>query len=274
MTAIKTIVCHVDGGMRDGAVLRMAGKLAQRFDARLEAVFANVPPYIPASMDGILTPQIIEAQQAIYRERAKGARSTVDAAAAEFKINATLVVLEGRPVESMLVRGRFADLAVVAQPSPDEADAATDYDLPADLIMSLGRPVLLVPYAGTFSDVGRRALIAWAGTRESARAVADALPLLAGGTADVLLVNPKGETAPIEAEIVAWLGRHGVTAKAHVAHTKEIDVSDVILSSASDLSADLIVMGGYGRSRLRELILGGTTHDILKHMTVPVVMSH
>jgi nucleotide-binding universal stress UspA family protein len=274
MPGIKHIVAHVEGGPHDSAVLKMSAALAGRFGAGLEAVFANVPPFIPASIDGILTPQIIEAQQAIYRERAKAAKALVD----------TVKLAQGKPVwteveglaaDAVIARARYADLAVLAQPAPEESDAATDYDSPAEIVMSLGRPVLMVPYAGTFADTGKRVLAAWSGTRESARALADALPFLAGASeVTVLTVNPEGDAGSMEADLKRWLTAHGVKGKTRVAHTKDIEVGDVLLSAAADLSADLIVMGAYGRSRLRELVLGGATHSIFRHMTAPVLMSH
>jgi nucleotide-binding universal stress UspA family protein len=274
MTGIKHIVAHVEGGAHDKAVLTLAGTLAGRFGAALEAVFANVPPYLPASLDGMLTPQIIEAQQAIYRERAESAKAHF-AALALAQGKASWTEFDALPAAAVIARGRYADLAVLGQPSPDETDAATDYDSPAEIVMGLGRPVLMVPYAGTFADAGKRVLVAWSGTRESARALTDSLPFLAGAAeVNVLTVNPTEGAPPMEADIKRWLGEHGIKAKTSVAHTKDIEVGDVLLSAAADMSADLIVMGAYGRSRLRELILGGATHEIFRHMTAPVLMSH
>lgn len=275
MGAITRIAVHVDGGSRDAAVLNLAATLAQRFGAEVEAVFARIPPFIPASVDGIMTPQIVEAQQAIHAQRAERAHRAVDAVAAAGTIKPIWSAVDGPAVTVLLGRARFADLAVIGQPSPEEADAVTDYDLPAELVMALGRPVLVVPYAGQFADVGKRVLVARSGTRESRRAASDALPLLDGKSeVTVLMVNPKDATESNEAEMKAWYARHGIAAKIRSVQSKDLEVGDVLLSAVSDLSADLIVMGAYGRSRLREFILGGATHRILKNMTVPVLMSH
>jgi nucleotide-binding universal stress UspA family protein len=274
MTGIKHIVAHLEGGAHDAAVLKLSATLATRFGAALEGVFVNVPPFIPASIDGMLTPQIIEAQQNIYKQRAEAAKKAL-ANIALPQGKATWTMVEGMTADAVLLRARYADLTVVAQPAPEETDAATDYDSPAEIVMGAGRPVLMVPYAGNFPDVGKRVLAAWSGTRESARALADALPFLAASSdVTVLTVNPHGDAAAMEADVKRWLGQHGVTAKTRVAHTQDIEVGDVLLSAAADLSADLIVMGAYGRSRLRELILGGATHSIFRHMTAPVLMSH
>lgn len=274
MTGIKHIVAHVDGGAHDQSVLRLAAALAGRFGAALEAVFANVPPFVPASIDGMLTPAIIEAQQKIYRERADRAKAAV-AAVALPQGKPAWTERDGMPADAVIARGRYADLVVMAQPAPEETDVATDYDSPAAVVMALGRPLLMVPYAGTFADAGKRVLMAWSGTRESARAAADALPFLAGAAeVRVLNVNPATNAAPVEADMKRWLAEHGVNAVTNVVHSDDLEVGDVLLSAAADMSADLIVMGAYGRSRLRELILGGATHAILKHMTAPVLMSH
>ncbi len=274
MPGIKHIVAHLEGGAHDAAVLKLSGTLAGRFGAALEAVFVSVPPFIPASIDGMLTPQIIEAQQNIYKQRADAAKKALaNVALPQGKAHWTM--LEGMVGDAVLSRARYADLTILAQPAPEESDAATDYDSPAEIVMGAGRPVLMVPYAGSFPDVGKRVLAAWSGTRESARALADALPFLTtAGEVTVLTVNPRGDAAAMEADVKRWLGEHGVTAKTRVAHTQDIEVGDVLLSAAADLSADLIVMGAYGRSRLRELILGGATHSIFRHMTAPVLMSH
>jgi nucleotide-binding universal stress UspA family protein len=274
MTGIKQIVAHVEGGPHDAAVLRLSSTLATRFGAGLEAVFANVPPYVPASIDGILTPQIIETQQAIYRKRAEAAKAALGALSFP-EVKRKLTIIDGLAASAVIQRGRYADLTVVAQPAPEESDAVTDYDLPAEIVMALGRPVLIVPYAGTFADCGKRVLVGCSDRRESARALTDALPFLVTASEVTLLtVNPADATGPMESALKAWLAAHGIKGTTRIAHTKEIEVGDVLLSSAADLSADLIVMGAYGRSRLRELILGGATHNILKHMTVPVLMSH
>jgi nucleotide-binding universal stress UspA family protein len=275
MSAIKRIAVHVDGGSRDGAVLRLALGLAARHGAEAEAIFARIPPFIPASVDGILTPQIVEAQQSIYVQRAEAARKSLADVSQGAKVQPIWTSAEGAALEVMISRARFADLAVIGQPSPDESDAVTDFDLPAELVMELGRPVLVVPNKGEFTDVGKRVLVARAGTRESRRAATDGLALLEPGSKlTVLMVNPKPANAANEADMKAWYARHGLDVEIRVVRSHEKEVGDVLRAIAAEIGADLIVMGAYGRSRLRELILGGATHSMLKNMPVPVLMSH
>lgn len=275
MSAIKRIAVHVDGGSRDGPVLRLALALAARHGAELEAVFARIPPFIPASVDGILTPQIVEAQQSIYVQRAENAKKAIAEASKGAGVQPQLTVRDGPALEVMIQRARFADLAVIGQPAPEESDAVTDFDLPAELVMELGRPVLIVPNKGDYAGVGKRVIVARAGTRESRRAATDGLALLDPASAvTVLMVNPKNGTATNEADMKAWYARHGVNVDVRVVRSTEKEVGAVLRATAAELSADLVVMGAYGRSRLRELILGGATHSMLKHTTVPVLMSH
>ena len=145
--------------------------------------------------------------------------------------------------------------------------------------MGAARPVLVVPYAGAFDSVGKRVLVAWDGSREAVRAVNDALPLL--GEAEAVTVISIG---PRETElerrrtslerIVGHLQRHAILARLEESVQGGIAVSDVLLSRAADLAADLIVAGLYHHSQLREALIGGVSRDLLDHMTVPVLMSH
>jgi nucleotide-binding universal stress UspA family protein len=148
-----------------------------------------------------------------------------------------------------------------------------------NVMLASGRPVLAIPYAGQFEQIGERVLVAWNASREATRAVNDALPLLMGAKAvTILAVNPKhgieGHGDVPAADIALHLARHGV--KAEAAHTiaKDISEGDALLSYAADLGADLIVAGGYGHSRAREMVFGGATRTLLQEMTVPMLLSH
>ena len=173
-------------------------------------------------------------------------------------------------------RAQAADLVVLGQRVPDHS---TGLDAPEDVILGCSRPVLVVPYAGRRLDrIGENVLVAWNGSRESGRAVQDALPLLTmSGAVTVLLVDPE-EDADMELaeDLVLHLGRHGLHARTQVIRHElsTIAVSDTLLAQVAELDADLLVMGAYGHSRLREMILGGVTRDILKNMNVPVLMAH
>ena len=180
------------------------------------------------------------------------------------------------------LHGRYADLTVIGQRNPESGGAVGGSPTALESLMfETGRPVLAVPYAGRFDAVGRRIMVAWSATRESARAVADALPLLKQADSVVTFaVNPRrgreeGTHGDIPgADIAVHLARHDVKVEAQHTVTEDVSIGDMLLSRAADESVDLIVMGAYGHSRMRELVLGGVTRHLLAHMTVPVLLAH
>lgn len=169
------------------------------------------------------------------------------------------------------------DLVIFGQSSADYPVAAGFG--PDDILTACGRPVLVVPYAGAFPAVGKRALIAWDGTREAVRAVHDALPLLEGAEA-VTVITVASDEAGFETwrahfeRLVRHLGNHGLSAQLEETMRGDLSISDLLLSRAADFGADLIVAGAYHHSPTREAWLGGVSRDLLQRMTVPVLMSH
>jgi nucleotide-binding universal stress UspA family protein len=177
-------------------------------------------------------------------------------------------------------RGRVNDLLVLTQcdPRADEGHAFSNSQIESTILAS-ARPVLLLPYANAVNTLGTQVLIAWDDSHAAARAIADALPLLRRAqSVQVILFNglsreDEGGLSNDLASVSEWLARHGVSARTQV-ETTTIKVSEALLSRAADQGVDLIVMGAFGRARWRERILGGTTRDLLRSMTVPVLMSH
>ena len=171
-----------------------------------------------------------------------------------------------------------ADLAILGQYPGDDSDGVT-WLRPDHVITASGRPVLVIPYAGTFARVGTRVLVAWDGTREANRALHDALPLIHHAEAvTVLYVGTQDSDLDRERprleRVIRHLQRHGVKAQPEESPRGDISISDVLVSRAADLGADMIVAGAYHHSPLRETLLGGVSRDLLDHMTVPVLMSH
>lgn len=176
------------------------------------------------------------------------------------------------------LQARYSDLVVIGQTNNDEPSPSVLPDFPEYIIMNSGRPVLIIPYTGDFTSVAKRPLISWDASRESTRAVTDAIPLLKRAElVQVAIFNPKstpdahGEQPG--ADIALYLARHGIKVEVSV-HKTSTDIGNAVLSLAHDLDSDLLVMGGYGHSRFREMIMGGVTRTILKSMTIPVLMSH
>jgi nucleotide-binding universal stress UspA family protein len=170
---------------------------------------------------------------------------------------------------------RRFDLSIVGQAEPDQA--ALDGLIVEAALFDSGRPMLVVPYIQRNGLRLDRVLLCWDGSRSAARAAADALPFLRRAKV-VEVVTVASEPAKSDempgADIAQHLARHGVTVELKRIVTAETDVASTILSHAADSSADFLVMGGYGHSRLREFILGGVTREILASMTIPVLMSH
>lgn len=169
--------------------------------------------------------------------------------------------------------GHF-DLMVVEQADPDTMAGGNGYA--EAVLLGSGRPILMVPYIQRERAVLGKVLVAWDGGRAAARALGDAMPLLRkAGKVELITVQPAGGTAPDLPgfNIARHLSRHGINVELQKLVTT-MDVANTILSHASDSGADLLVMGGYGHSRLREIVLGGTTRTILKSMTLPVFLSH
>ncbi|HJU20232.1 MAG TPA: universal stress protein [Stellaceae bacterium] len=173
---------------------------------------------------------------------------------------------------------KAVDLAILGQIAGAD-EAGTARFRPEEVLQAAGRPVLVVPYAGRFATLGRRALIAWDGTREATRALNDALPLLGGAEAVTLLhvAAREAESDPMRPALeraLRHLQHHGIRAQAVTTLKGDLAVSDVLLSRAADLAADLIVAGLYHHSPMREAVFGGVSRELLAHMTVPVLMSH
>ena len=176
---------------------------------------------------------------------------------------------------ALIELAKSVDLTIVGQRAT--SNGASRFR-PEDIVVAVGRPVLIVPYAGDFETVGKRILIAWDGTPEANRALHDALLLFPDPEATVVFVGSRErdlvQHRPALDRVVHHLHHHGIAAKAQEALRGDLAVSDVLLSRAADLAADLIVSGGYHHSPLREALLGGVSRELLEHMTVPVLMSH
>jgi nucleotide-binding universal stress UspA family protein len=179
---------------------------------------------------------------------------------------------------ALIELAKSVDLTIAGQRPPNSQSNGASRFRPEDIVVAAGRPVLIVPYAGAFETVGKRILIAWDGTREATRALHDALPLFTDPEATVVFVGSHErdleQQRPALDRVVHHLQHHGVAARPEETLRGGLAVSDILLSRAADLGADLIVSGGYHHSQLREALLGGVSRELLEHMTVPVLMSH
>ncbi len=284
--ALKDILVHLDNGARSGVRLDVAAALARRHGAHLTGLgvidlpsvdffygsampFAGTgPEEVVERMRSDATAAVLPVEQ-MFHERLHAAG-----------LEGEWRLVEGHLPAVVALHARYADLTVLGQANRYAPQENVGIDaMVANTIMTSGRPVLGVPFAGSFPTVGNRILVAWNATKEAARAVNDALPLLAEASlVTVVAVNPKhgiaGHGDVPAADIVLHLARHGVRAEA--AHTVANDIADgeALLSYAADIGADLVVAGAYGHSRAREMVFGGVTQTLLSEMTVPVLLSH
>jgi nucleotide-binding universal stress UspA family protein len=286
--ALKDVLVLTDARRNIETRLRLAAELARRDEGHLAGLY--VLPPMPLFGDGMSFTggeaelATLQVQQSKMRDGALAEAARLETAfrtaADSVGVAAEWRVVEGPLTATAVFHARHADITVVGQIDPDNSRLGATQLLESMLLAS-GRPVLFVPYAGRFTTLGRNVLLAWNATPESARAANDALPILkTAERVTVLWVNPDhgisqaGGEPPPTADIALHLARHGVKAEASFTVSDEVDVGNTILSRAADFGSDLIVMGGYGHSRMREFILGGATRTILQHMTVPVLMSH
>lgn len=185
-------------------------------------------------------------------------------------------LIDGPDPTEIVTLAKAVDLAILGQYA--RGANGTGFH-PDDIATACGRPLLIVPYIGGFNSVGENVLIAWDGTREATRALNDALPLIAAAKSATVITIVAQERQVEHAHgelqrVVAHLEHHGVQARAEETLRGGMAVCDLLLSRAADLGADMIVAGAYHHSPLREALIGGVSRDLLRHMTVPVLMSH
>ena len=276
----RSFLVQVDDNDRSARRIGVAARLARMHDAELHGLYVTPTREMTPFTSAILPESVVENRLRETGEAQAHAEKRFRAGAAAEQLTAvTWSAPAGPPLEAAVLNLRHVDIGVAGQPLPEDPDAGFASDVLYGMLMQAGRPLLIVPHYGDFPVVGRNVLIAWKETRESARAVSDALPFLKRADKVVVMpVSSPGDSysgdARSGAGIAAYLARHGVTTGVRAEVADDIDVGNLLLSRASDLAADLIVMGGYSRARLAERMAGGVTRLILQSMTVPVLMSH
>jgi len=274
---IKDLIVNLTEGARD-----VAGpygiSIADAFGAHAAGIAFSYDPVIPATVMGGVPASLIEEQRAENEKAARDATAKFEDAAKRAGISFESVIMNGSipaAADSFGAMARRFDLSVIAQGEPDKM--APEEVIVEGALFGSGRPVVVVPYIQKAGLALDRVMVAWDASRSAARAVADALPLLAKAKAiDVVLVaseRPKSDEIA-GADIGQHLARHGLNVEVKRIVVTDTDVANTLLSHAADTSADFMVMGGYGHSRLREFVLGGATRGILSSMTIPVLLSH
>jgi nucleotide-binding universal stress UspA family protein len=275
---IKDVIVNLTVDASRDAAADFAISVARTFGAHLAGIgFAYEVP-IPGSIFGSTAVRLVEAQRAENEKATRSAIAGFDAATRRVGLSAESRFLNATLPDAADTFGRLArrfDISVVAQAEPGKLPAR-ELIIEAALFGS-GRPVLIVPYIQQGALELDRVMVCWDGSRSAARAVADSMPFLMRAKAIeiVVVTGEQGKRTEIAgADIAHHLARHGLNVELKETARGDLDVANTILSHAADAGSDMIVMGGYGHSRLREFVLGGVTRGLLTSMTVPTLMSH
>ena len=274
---IKDIIVNLSVGKPRDVAGDFAISVASAFDAHLSGVACAYEPVIGGMAFPGAAVSVIDIFRAESRAEADRAKTAFDENAHRARISADSVVISATASGAADKLGELArdyDLSIVAQAQPD-GDVAETLAIEGALFGS-GRPVLVVPYIQSSGLKLDRVMVCWDGSRNAARAVGDAMPFLRRArTVDVVTVEGRERRNELAgARIATHLARRGFKVELRPIVAPDLDVADAILSYAADTSTDLIVMGGYGHTRLREFVLGGATSGILGAMTVPTLMAH
>lgn len=276
----KTILIHVDGSARSAGRTAAGARLALLNDAHLiGAAMTGLQSYLLPVGDYEIGFEVLGMPLAQLRAEA-------DAALAQFELSASaagVASIERRCIDDeagmgMSLQARYCDLAVISQNAPDEFQPRLRSDFPDYVVLNATCPVLVLPLAGAPSTLGQRVTVAWNGSAEAVRAITSAIALLQRAQqVDLVVFDPDlaGDLHGEEpgADIALWLARHGVRAEVSV-RLADLPEGQSLLAFAQEKKSDLIVMGAYGHSRFREIMLGGMTRDLLAGSPISLWMSH
>jgi nucleotide-binding universal stress UspA family protein len=276
----KTILVHVDQSKHAATRIKIAAQIAITDNAHLVgAAMTGISRFIYQDSAFGVSGSIVATHIDALNESAKQALAEFESIAKSMGVlSYETRLVDDEPEGGLVLQARYSDLVVVSQTDPDDSLSRLFSDLPEYVMLNCARPVLVVPYAGRFNQIGSNVLVAWDGSMEATRSISNAIPLLKRAKKVTIVVfnstaryDTHGEQPG--ADIALFLARHNVKVEVLQQTTSE-DIGNALLSLAADMQSDLLVMGGYGHTRFREVLLGGVTMTLLKTMTVPVVMSH
>jgi nucleotide-binding universal stress UspA family protein len=287
--AIRKILLPLTGTAAGEAALATALMIARRWNAHVTALHVrvdsrDVAPLAGEGLSGAMIEEMMSATEKESNDRAHAVRTMFERFVTRHEVTvqeahagldhatASFAAVTGREEDIVAQQARLADLTVV--PHPDAGEDVSSSDALHAVLFDSGRPVLISPQKAPGS-IGTRVCLAWNGTAESASSVIAAMPWMqkADGVA-ILSADGYQRRGPGAPELAAYLGLHGIRAEIHTFKSVGGSVGAGLLAAANDFGCDLLSMGAYSHSRLRQLILGGVTRDILRHMTLPVLLSH
>ena len=283
--SLKTILVHLDTEAQAKALTQTAISVAKTFSSHVIGLHVAPNPFISAGISGEMIGELIEAQRQANQATSKRIAEIFDQT-----VVGSGVAFDWRTIEAnseatssvIMQFGQTADLVILGQ-SDNTINLVDGIGNAEDVMLGIGRPVLIVPTKGTAATIGKRILLAWNGSREATRATFDALPFLAkaesvhifvAGQAETTLWGSLGDDRAPTAGLEATLQRHGVVTSVVTVKASGGDVATKLLASAKGYDCDLIVMGGYGHWRVREIVFGGAMRGVLTNTTIPVLMSH
>lgn len=277
----KTVLVSLNDLERNEALLASAAELARNFDAHLQGLYVIPAVEIYAGMDYGM-PVVFEGNRETCQKSEKSVRNLFESLAQVAGIRSDFVVVDSITpsiTDDVIDYARRSDIAIINQPPEDAGLSVTARAFVEKILLSTGRPTLVLPRKGGTSAIADLVIIGWSGRRESARAAFDSVPLLTRAKeVRVVWVDPEREhprpgNLP-GADLATALSRHGVNAAIEPLATGGREAGEALLTKISDSGANLLVMGAYGHSRLSELILGGATRSVLSGMDCPVLFSH
>jgi nucleotide-binding universal stress UspA family protein len=285
--SIRIILTPLFGDDTDAAAAQAAFAVSRRFDVHIEGLFPRLDPVdtIPIVGEGVsatVIDDLIRVAKVEMDKRASAARAHFEAARTAAGValverppapggsSARWSEITGRREDVLPRRARVSDLAVFAAPPSDSPELGAAIET---TLMGAGRPLLLAPKG--VQTIGLRVAIAWNGRAESARALAAALPFVeAASVVHVLTAETWRTQFAVTEDLADYFEWRGIECERHAVAPGDEPVGQALLRAAGEVQADLLVMGGYGRSRLRELVLGGVTRHVLAHAQIPVLLEH
>ncbi len=276
----KTILVYLQNSKRAKSLLDVAVPLANRHDAHLIGLF--ITPDIPLHplVEIHLPEEIILKQQRAIEQEGEAVSKAFDKATDEIYDKSEWrnpTCLHSGISDMIVDHALAADLVVISQDDDDQLGPWPDF--PADVALGSSRPVLVIPKDRRFEPIGNKVIVAWNASREASRAAFDAVPVMKDAKeVHVMAIVPESDSKHNIShrgdELAAALARHDIKAHVSASWDEALSVGDTLISRAEDNNFDLIVMGCYGHSRLRESMFGGVSRNILREMKVPVLMSH
>jgi nucleotide-binding universal stress UspA family protein len=275
----RTILVHADTSAHAPARVRVAAAVATRTGAHLVGAAPTGLSRFVCPEGYVCTPDSIIAGyiDPLYANagRALDEFESVARIAGVASIGRRMVA--DQPDAGLARQAPYADLVVLSQNDPDESTSDFVTSLPEYVVLNCTRPVLIVPFAGEFAEVASQVLVAWNGSREATAALTGAIPLMRGARrVSIVRFAPAPDSATgvdPESDLIAYLARHQVRAEI-LTRPGAPEADGALPALAAELGSDLVVMGCYGHTRFRELLLGGASRLMLRTMTVPVLMAH